>query len=197
MFKILVPLAFILSMLGCSGCQKEVDSETANVEVSPITWEDCGYEHGDHPCDFTMSDQNGDPWNFYDNHGSIIIIDLSTAWCYYCQVAAADAQILQDEYKDSDVIYVSILVEDMTGNPPSQEEVTEWANTFGITAPVLGGNRDILKTSESDGWNLGGWPTFYFIDRDLVLKETLRGYSDAAMISILDSMLVEENSEQN
>ncbi len=193
MFKNLLFFIGLTFSVACSGCKKDAevkDSETA--EASPITWSECSYDIGDHPCDFTLPDQNATGWNLYENYGSIIVLDFSTVWCYYCQVAATDAQVLQDAYLDDDIIYVTILIDDVYGQPPSHEVVEEWANTFGITAPVLGGSRDMLKSDEADGWLVSGWPTFYFIDREMRLKDSIKGYSDAAMISMLDSMLVED-----
>jgi thiol-disulfide isomerase/thioredoxin len=193
MFKNLLFFITLMLSAACSGCKK--DAEVKEVEVtdtSPITWNECGYEMNDHPCDFTLSDQNAAGWNLYENYGSIIILDFSTEWCYYCQVAASEAQTLQDAYADKDVIYVTVLIDDIYGQTPSQETIESWADTFGITAPVLRGNRNMLRSDEEDGWPVSGWPTFYFIDRELKISDVMRGYSDSAMISTLDSMLVED-----
>jgi thiol-disulfide isomerase/thioredoxin len=119
-------------------------------------------------------------------------LDFSTEWCYYCQVAAADAQQIQDAYADRDVIYVTIMIEDHQGNSPSQDMIDRWVSNFGITAPVLAGSRDLI----SEGWDISGWPTFFFITRDMKIRTGMRGYSDETMITILDMMLVEEMQEE-
>jgi thiol-disulfide isomerase/thioredoxin len=189
MIKKMIPFLF---MLGCSGCNDTSVDDEIVVEDNPITWTECGYEFGDHPCDFTLTDQNGDPWSLYDNYGSIMVLDFSTEWCYYCQVAAADAQQIQDAYADRDVIYVTIMIEDHQGNSPSQDMIDRWVSNFGITAPVLAGSRDLI----SEGWDISGWPTFFFITRDMKIRTGMRGYSDETMITILDMMLVEEMQEE-
>jgi len=189
MIKKIIPFLF---MLGCSGCKDtDIDSEPI-VEDDPITWTECGYEFGDHPCDFTLTDQNGDPWNLYDNYGSIMVLDFSAEWCYYCQVAAADAQKIQDDYADRDVIYVTIMIEDYQGNDPTEDMIDRWVSNFGITAPVLAGNRDLI----AEGWDISSWPTFFFITRDMKIRTGMIGYSDETMITILDMMMVEDVQEE-
>ena len=101
-------LALICSLVVTTGCGNTLpdddDSATVTVTVDnptapepdPITWEDCGGYVGDHPCDFTFSDQDGNDWNLYDHYGDVLLLDFSTMWCYYCKVSAADVQLMQD-----------------------------------------------------------------------------------------------------
>jgi len=190
MIKKTLPMLLTLLIAGCSACSEPTDP-IVEEEPSPITWDECGHDMGDHPCDLTLKDQNGDDWNLYDNYGSLIILDFSAEWCYYCQVAAADAQALQDAYADVGLIYVTIMIEDGLGNPPSPEMISRWADHFGIEAPVLAGSRDLIDSGDGEGWEIAGWPTFYFIDREMVISKAMQGYSDETMITIIDLMLVE------
>ena len=146
-------LICIPATIGCDA--RQVETAVPVVE-SPITWSDCSNKIGDHPCDFTLLDQNGDAWTLYDNFGKIVVLDLSAAWCYYCQVAATDAQVIQDRYASDDVIYVTLLLEDFEGNPGSVELSDLWATQFGISAPILAGSRDMLNADPDLGWPLGG-----------------------------------------
>jgi len=192
MIKKILPILFLL---GCSACNKE-PAEIEAPDPDPITWTECGYDIGDHPCDFTLKDQHGDDWNLYDNYGSLIVLDFSAEWCYYCQVAAADAQTVQDAYADEDLIYVTIMIESASGSPADSGLLTRWSDNFGITAPVLEGSRDLLDSGDGDGWSVEGWPTFYFIDKEMKLRTTMRGYSDETMLTIIDLMLVEEADQE-
>ena len=196
--NLFVAAAALIMSIGCGGCDPSkvtIDDPVPVEEPSPITWEDCSHEIGDHPCDFNLTDQNGDNWNLYDHYGSIIVLDFSTEWCYYCQVAASEAQALQDAYADQDVIYVTILAEDSSGTEATYELVERWADHFGISAPVLAGSRDLLDSTNPGGWVVEGWPTFYIIDREMVLETYMRGYSSTNLMLALDNMLVEEIEE--
>ena len=184
--------AFLL--VGCPGKDKAAE------EDDPITWDTCSYLVGDHPCDFVLQDQNGQPWRLYDSLGSIVVLDFSTEWCGYCQIAASVAENLSNDYADADVVYVTVLVEDYTGNEGSVELASRWAEYFGMTSPVLAGSRDMLDPPTFDytgteGWQVSGWPTFFFIDRDMVLDGEIRGWSEIAIREYLDSMLLAESEE--
>ena len=196
MFSMLKKVLPLLAIIGCSSCGGDLEVEGGE-DPSPITWSECSQEMGDHPCDFTLTDQADEDWSLYDHYGSIIVLDFSAEWCGWCQVAAGTTQELQDLYSDDGVIYVTILVEDMYGQPADLELAQEWASNFGISAPVLVGSRDMISADPLEGWPVTGWPRFFFLDRDLTLVNVLNGYSDAGMLTILDSMLVEEVVESS
>ena len=191
--KNLLPLLFAVFGLGCGGCGKEEVVETG--PPSPITWEDCSQQVGDHPCDFTLKDQNGDNWNLYDNYGSIIIVDFSAEWCYYCQVAASESEAFMVNYEEDNILYITILIEDRYGDsPPSAAIIDYWVDYFGISDPVLAGSREMIDASGTEGWPVSAWPTFFIIDRDMILRENIRGYSGSSLMTTIDNMLVEETS---
>ena len=114
-------------------------------------------------------------------------------WCYYCTVAAADVQAVQDMYADDDFIWVTILIDDAAGNAPDLNDIQEWANTYGIeTSPVLMGNRDIIDTSAEDGYPVSSWPTFVILDRDLVIRFGLRGWNQQTVLNEIQKAIDEE-----
>jgi len=192
LIKIIFPILF---MLGCTSCAANLETKDSSVTSSVddfVTWDHCSQTLTDHPCDFTLKDQNGDDWRLYDHHNSVILIDFSAEWCGWCQVAARTAQEIQDEYADRDVIYVTILVEDSSGNPGSVELSKYWADSFGITAPVLAGDRSMIDASGISGWPVTGWPRFFLINKDMILYSTLSGYNDETLKIMIDQVLADE-----
>lgn len=192
--RMLSVMTLAIALISCSACKKDVEEPV--VEASPITWDTCKNEIGDHPCDFTLKDQNGEDWNLYENYGKIIILDFSAEWCGYCQVAAAETQLIQDEYGD-DITYVTVLIEDRYGEPGNAELLDRWSQYFEITAPVLAGSRDIIDSTGENGWVVTGWPTFYFITNEMVIHSVIRGYSPDGILVTLDSMLIEDSEDKN
>ncbi len=189
-FKRILTSAVLCLGIGCVA-ELKVESYDSAPEPSPITWSECSQDIEAHPCDFTLEDQNALMWSLYENYGSIIVLDFSTEWCGYCQVGATTIQQIQDEYADEDVIIVTVLVEDRYGNPAGEQLVQTWASYFGITAPVLAGSRDLLSEDTSQGWPVTGYPSYFFIDREMILRYQQRGYGDEALRATLDMMLAD------
>lgn len=181
-WKILVRITIIvilLFLLGSSfaGCKNETGSV--------IDWDDCSQQIGDHPCDFSLLDQDGNQFNLYDHHGKIIILDFSAMWCGPCMMAATEVEHLQEKYGDK-IVYVTILIENENGNQPSTADLKRWADHFGIeSAPVLGGSRSLISSDPSAGWAVGGWPQFYIIDQDLMLVQSFKGFSRGLIETII------------
>jgi len=157
----------------CSGCERD----TSNI----IDWDNCSQEIGDHPCDFTLIDQDGEEFNLYDHVGKVIIIDLSAMWCGPCRLAALEVEELQQKYKD-DIVYVTILIENGNYKPPTRLDVSNWATSFEIkSAPVLGASRNFISNDPNVGWALTAWPQFHIIDKDMVLVESFKGFYPGRM----------------
>jgi len=185
MFRFII--SFIFFMTACGPSNVVVSDNGDSSPPSPITWDSCSQEIGDHPCNVELADQNGDLFSLYDNFGKIIILDFSAEWCPPCQSAAAEVQSTQDA--NSDLVYVTILIETDEGLPPSEEDCKEWADRFGITsAPVLAGSRDLIGT---EAWPLTSWPTFFFITKDMTLNASLKGFGSEYI-----RMLIEDTRNQ-
>ena len=157
-----------------------------------IVKRNCYVGKGDHPCDFTLIDQHGNEFILYDHIGKYIILDLSAMWCGPCQFAATEVEELQQKYGD-DVVYVTILIENQSGNPPTKNNVKDWADIFGIeTAPVLGGSRNLISGDVNVGWPLEAWPQFHIIDRNMVLIDSFKGSRAGRMESKIKELLAED-----
>ena len=156
---------------------------------SPITWDTCSGVEGDHPCNLEGLDHRGDNFGLYANFGHPIVLDFSAGWCGPCKSAAAHAQEVQDLYRDSGLLYVTVLIETANGSVPTQADVAAWAAEYGNTdSLVVAGSRAILQ-SGGGTWPLSGWPTFYYIDEEMVLRDIDRGYNEQEVIFSIDWLL--------
>lgn len=181
-WKILLRLAAIITLMfllasSFAGC----DSEASPI----IDWDNCSQKMGDHPCDFTLIDQNGDEFRLYDHHGKIIILDFSAMWCGPCQLAALEVEKIQKKYDDK-IVYVTILIENQNYNPPTKANLNKWAKSFGIeSAPLLAGNRNMLSKDPNTGWQLNAWPQFYIIDKNMILVQSFTGFAPGLIESLI------------
>jgi len=158
---------------------------------SPIDWKTCACVEGDHPCNIFAQDHHGEEFSLYALYGRPIVLDFSAGWCGPCRSAAAHAQEVQDLYRDTGLLYITVLVEDENGEVPDKDDLDIWAATYGLTdSLVIGGNRSMLE-SGGGSWALTGWPSFYYIDREMVLRDIDRGYSAQEVIYSIEWLLTQ------
>tara|TARA_Y100000034_G_scaffold21392_1_gene24638 strand:+ start:105 stop:767 length:663 start_codon:yes stop_codon:yes gene_type:complete len=156
---------------------------------SPIVWDTCSGEENDHPCNLTGPDQRGNDFGLYAQYGHSIVLDFSTGWCGPCRNAAAHAQEVQDLYRDAGLLYITVLIENTNGDVPTQADVAQWADTYGLNdSLVVASSRSVLQ-SGGGTWALSGWPTFYYIDSEMVLRDIDRGYNEQEVIHSIDWLL--------
>ena len=129
-------LPLLLSLIACQpgkvNVSNEADSNTSKEDQSPITWTDCSSSEGDHPCDFTLKDHLGNDVNLYELYGKPVIVDFSTMWCYYCQMAGYDVKEIAQLYGEDDLIYITVLIENFGGSQPEHADLVDWVDHFGI-----------------------------------------------------------------
>lgn len=182
---------FIFTLLGL-GCSKSNSANDSGKEDRPnIT--DCSYFVEDYACDFSLTDQNGSLVSLYDFYGKTIILDFSAMWCGPCAMAASEITSVMNKFSNSDLVYLTVLIEDAYGNPPDKEDCLSWANSYGIDEPVLAGSRSLMDRSGEQGWPITSWPTFFFITDDMKIHSTLSGFS-SHYIDLLTSDAIEKSS---
>jgi len=169
--------------------QQEEDSSP---DESPITWTDCDQWPGSHPCDFTLTDQNGDQWSLYENYGKTMVIDFSTMWCAVCKNIAPDVQDIQDKYTNRgyDFLWVTVLIEDAGRDSVEETEIQEWSSYYGMTSsPVLAGSRALIDMNGHSGYPISSWPTLVVIDDEMFLTHGINGWNENTVLGWVDEAL--------
>jgi len=192
--KSLTAISSFILLLFSLGCTQPEESDTAHLEDTQaeqlITWTDCSGFVGDHPCDFTFVDQHNQEWTLYDQIGDVILLDFSTVWCSYCQISAAGIESFHDEYSPQGFQWVTLLVDDASGNPTDIDDVIEWSSAFGLEdAPVLVSDRSIIDVTGENGYPVTSWPTFVLIDREMKIAWGLNGWSDVLILDKIRELL--------
>lgn len=181
---------FLLSMmLSCIPNKQapEVSDVTKNTE--PI---ECGYFSGDYACGFTYFDQHGDEVSLYDFKGKVILLDFSTTWCYYCNVAAAEEAEFSSKYPKGDFVWITVLLQNDDGERPSCSNLKSWADKYNIESPVLSGEMDILDMDgegEDEGYSCIGFPTFVIIDKNMLIEGYMIGWGKERISEKIEELL--------
>ena len=189
---LMLAMGLILSACSSACGPAELKTEDSTKEEDPYawaTWEDCSQTEGDHPCNFTLKDQNGNDVSLYDFYGSPVILDFSAMWCGPCNSAAIELQDTVDSYSNDGLRYITVLIDNSQGNPPTQSELEGWASDYGITEPILGGNRDMLNGDPTLGWPLGSWPTFVGITSEMKIHLVMTGFSSSLIEYLADETI--------
>jgi peroxiredoxin len=141
------------------------------------------------PCNFRLTDQNGNSVELYDYEGDVIMLDFSATWCYVCKIVAEHVQDMHDSL--SPFTAITILTEDSSGNRPDASVLSDWASEYGITtSPILAATDELLG-EDIDQWSINGMPCFFVIDKNFYLRKMQPGWNEATMTEYVESLILE------
>jgi thiol-disulfide isomerase/thioredoxin len=110
-----------------------------------------GYNQGDTPPAWTLTDQHGAVVKSTDFAGKSVILVFSAAWCPPCVAAVPFAKEVQTWLNSNGepTVVVDILLQDEYGNWADTADAKAWADRFGIEGPVL----SCIGGSSSPAWS--------------------------------------------
>jgi peroxiredoxin len=124
--------------------------------------------------DFTLIDQNGVTVSLSEFEGNVILLDFSTMWCRYCRQEAKDIARLYDAKKDQGLTVITVLSANAQDGPITEDDCRQWAGLYRSAFPVLADtDRSVSRYYNRSG----GWPLNLIIDRDMVIRYKVPGYS--------------------
>lgn len=144
-----------------------------------------GYQERQTIPDARLRDQHGaevSTWQFY---GEVVLIDISTMWCSPCQDIARHVQPTQDDYADEGFVYLTILHENVHNQPPSQADLDEWAEAFGIEAPILADGDQVTAAAVTQNQ----YPAVIIVGRDMSVVERVKVLTDAEIRKAVERAL--------
>ena len=168
-------------LLGCTPTDEPdvAVEETAVVEESPITWDECSYRIGEHICNLSLPDSNMNYQELYSFYGKPIIIQLAAEWCAPCHAAGKNAEAKMEQWAEEELLWITILMENTEREDPTAVDLAEWATEMETANSLLwAGNRNLIDASGENGFPLTSWPTFVLVTSDMVVYHGFSGWSE-------------------
>ena len=186
LFPKLVALTFSILLTSCIAKVELPEPEPSGFQNPSDV---CGDVIGEHPCDFSLVDHNGDVVDLYSFYGEVVVLDFSAMWCGPCRVAAQSIPEHALNYEAEGVVFITVLLQNSSGDEPTISDLQAWVNTYAIPpiAPVLGATGSYV-----DGYSIDSFPRFIFIDRDMTVRHIMRGWSGTQLEQIVEYLLSEQ-----
>jgi len=167
-----------------SSCWMEVDNQWSSATPRNLTAE--GFGIGQTPPDMCMLDQHGDMVSLWQFYGQVVVVDISAEWCAPCKELAEGVDETWLEYKDQDVMYLTILTEDNFSETPGQDVLASWAEEHEITAPVLSDTEKYKQQLVPTG----AYPRVMIIDRSMKVQiDTLNPVTEDKIKEAIENAL--------
>ena len=145
-----------------------------------------GYFVGEVIPDLRGLDRFGDEVSLWQFYGDLVVLDVSSMWCAPCRDLARGVEETAELYHDQGVTYLTLMGEDMEGEPATPEVCAEWADAFGISQPVITDPLEARKDIVSDN----AYPRVMIIGRDLRVEiEEIETPTDPKIRSVLGGLL--------
>ncbi|MGG1658551.1 peroxiredoxin family protein [Brevibacillus sp. NRS-1366] len=134
-----------------------------------------GIEKGNLAPDFELQTLTGGQVKLSELRGKKVIVNLWATWCPPCRAEIPDMQSFYEENKDKGIVVLGI---NLTQTETSAEDVSAFAQAYGITFPIL---LDVDK-QVSNVYKAISIPTSFIIDSHGVIQNKFIGPMNQEMM---------------
>ena len=130
-----------------------------------------GIKTGNLASDFGLTTLDGKQVKLSDYRGKKVILNFWATWCPPCKAEIPDMEKFYSDFKSKDVIILGV---NLTQSEKSEQSVSTFAKTYGITYPVL---------LDKDGmaaqiYQISAIPASYIIDTKGIIRNKIVGPMD-------------------
>lgn len=153
-----ISLIFVVSMISF-GCNAVEQNGGVNGGQLPAP--------GREAPNFTLNNLNGEEVSLEDLRGNPVMVNFWATWCGYCRL---EMPFFQEVYEDPDWTSTGLVILAVNVGE-SRDQAEGFMKDNGFTFEVL-----LDSTSNvAMAYNIGGYPTTLFIDKDGIIKRIVAG----------------------
>jgi peroxiredoxin len=177
----------VAALAGCGGGQEAAESE-AEMSEGAVAQQDAsvesggegvGTEKGMSPPAFTLPALDGAQVSLSDYEGKVVVLDLWATWCPPCRQEIPFLVELHKELESQGLVVLGVGL-DQGG----ESALAPFAEEYGVTYPVLVGNRDVQAA-----YGVTGIPTTFLIGRDGRIATKHVGYHPSMAESMREEVM--------
>ncbi len=192
------PRLYTDAVIDTDGPSWEAPENTWPVVPPPEGLVGQGMDEGNTVLDIRGTDQFGDEVSIWQFHERWVLIDISTMWCAPCQDLARGTEEVYQEFKGEGFIYVTMILENLDNEPPSQDDLVLWSQLPSggegpydlITAPVVadpkgvGGSQQAVRANQ--------FPVLLLVDTALKVAERIEPPVEEAAVAAIRAAVAGE-----
>ena len=116
--------------------------------------------------DLKLKDLSGNEVSIASFKGKTVLLNFWASWCPYCRKERAELNILHNDYKDRDLVIVSVSID------RSLEKLKRYMKEMPAEFIVLSDT----EGSSAGSYEIMGLPTSYIIDSKGIIRHKYMGY---------------------
>jgi thiol-disulfide isomerase/thioredoxin len=114
-----------------------------------------------------------------DIQGKVVVFDFWATWCGPCKAAAPKLEAIYQEFKGKNFEIIGANLAETDANDKrvqTKDNAVAYVNEHKYTYAFTYGNDAIGKE-----WKVPGYPTFFIVGRDGIVKEVMVGFNEKRM----------------
>lgn len=134
--------------------------------------EPTGTSEGEVSDGFELTNQFGEVVRLHDFCDQVVFMVFSAGWCGACQAEAATLESFYTDHKAQGLMVLEVYIEDEDSALPEQDDLVAWADTYGLSIPVVADPNGTNMYKYAAGMSSVGLPFSVLLDRGMEVVST-------------------------